>query len=73
MIIINYLVNNYIILALAKENKIKFLEASAYNNYNVTELFSTIGEEILEKVIDSTTNTPDSNMVLTPGKAGSNK
>lgn len=56
-------------IALAKENKIGFLEASAYKNYNISELFSKIGEEILEKIIDNnTTTTPNTNMILLPTK-----
>eukprot|EP00828_Plagiopyla_frontata_P035218 TRINITY_DN4611_c0_g1_i3.p1 TRINITY_DN4611_c0_g1~~TRINITY_DN4611_c0_g1_i3.p1 ORF type:complete len:183 (-),score=42.42 TRINITY_DN4611_c0_g1_i3:183-731(-) len=51
--------------ALAKEHKIKFIEASAYSNYNVTELFTAIGEEILDKVIDNSSTPNDNNIALT--------
>ena len=46
---------------MAKENKMKFFETSAYSNYNVTELFSAIGSEILEKIIEDNTGVPENN------------
>ena len=50
---------------MAKEHKIKFIEASAYSNYNVTELFTAIGEEIFNKVIDNSSMLNDNNIALT--------
>lgn len=57
---------------MAKEHHIKFIEASAFTNYNVNELFTAIGEEILDKVIDSSSTANDNNIAITSGNNASN-
>lgn len=58
--------------ALAKRYGVQFMESSAKDNLNISEIFNILGNQICKNLVESDSKQPTNNIKITDPKGGSN-